>query len=248
MNHFFSKMLCAAILLAGATGLSALGDVRTGIMTTAIPKNGVRFFYSNGFQSRSVKDNSDNNNLKTSIGIGGGTASLLLSPRTEASVWISHNNSDTCFELHGKYLLRSADDYHFSIGLGAYNSEGVKKDTASGVNYERDRCVVNGIMVPILYSLDTKYNVLMNVGAAINYDWVTISGAERFYNSDSHQWIIKKFKHDPVGVLRGQLDYSLEAHASSLTMLLENGISFVDAGDQGLRRIYNIGIMLGISF
>ncbi|HOH47397.1 MAG TPA: hypothetical protein PLX59_06105, partial [Candidatus Cloacimonadota bacterium] len=227
MKHIITKTFCVAILLTGATGLSALGEVRTGMMNVAEPRNGVRCFYSNGFQSNLVKDYSDDLGSSISESVGGGVASLRLSPRTEASFWVSHYGKSTCVELQGKYLLSSTDEYDISIGFGAYNSEGVKKERANNVNYVKEKCVVNGLTIPIIYSMNTNLHVLLSFGAAVNYDWVTVSGADKVYDSDTHQWSIHKFEYDPVGVLRGQCNFSMEANTGGIAVMLENGISFV---------------------
>lgn len=248
MFRYINKILCLFVLITCVYDLAALGEVRSCTFGSALPSTGVRFLYSSAFMGSGVQNIPGLEQTKIAKDVYGGTFSLKLDPRWEASAWITSRGHNTSIELQGKFLWLQMDNRYLSLAFSAYNSEG--KNTSSRYGYVAitDKCKVNGFAVPLIFSVDTRRNLLMNVSAGLNCDWVTASGEYKQYNNTTHQYDWVTYGYDPLAALRWHLNFSLEAFGGGFSMIPEIGISFADAGDQGMQRFFNYGFTLGGRF
>jgi hypothetical protein len=236
------------ILLAFSYNLAALCEVRTCTFGSALPSTGVRFLYSSAFIGSGVQNIPGLEQTKIVKDVYGGSFSLMLDPRWEASAWVTSHEHSTSIELQAKFLWLQKDNRYLSLAFSAYNSEGQTRVSRYEYVDITDKCRVNGFAVPLIFTVDTQRNLLMNVSAGLNCDWVTASGEYKQYNHTTHQYDWVTYGYDPLATLRWHLNFSLEAYGGGLTMIPEIGITYADAGDQGIQRFFNYGIALGGRF
>jgi len=248
MLRIFLKMLCLFSILACLAKLAALGEVRTCTFSSALPSTGVRFLYGSAFMGSGVKNIPGVEQSEIVKDLYGGSFSLKLGPRWEASAWITSHEHNTSIELQAKFLWLKMDNHYLSLAFSAYNSEGNNSHSRYGYADVTDKCKVNGFAVPLIFTVDTKRNVLMNVSAGLNCDWVTASGDYKLYNNTTHQYDWVTYDYDPVTSQRWHLNFSLEAFGGGLSMIPEIGITYADAGVQGILRFFNYGFTLGGRF
>lgn len=245
MFHSKTRMLCLAFALFSYISLSALAEVRTCQLINAIPATGVNFIFSSAFAGSSVYDESKPEQGKVVKSVAGATFAVKLNPRLELSAWGSAYKQSTLVELQSKILVKQRANEYISIAPRIYNSMGSKSGGNTTQSGYEDRCSLNGFALPLIFTIDTKRNVLINLNAAFNTEWIAEKGHYAIYNHDTHQYERVYYTLDTVHSNRGTINVGLTAFSGAINFTPELGISFVDARKQGKLRFLSYGVSFG---
>lgn len=236
MNRYRLKTMLAAIMLLTGSAMFALAEVRTCELDNAIPKTSLSAFTSTAFIGSGTMDTPLRNYNKISNGVGGVRGSMKLSPKLEPAIWIYSNGLSTAIELQAKYLIYSKDETHLSFVPCVYNSAGRRQSRG----YE-ENATLNGFGLPLIFTWDSKRDLVINMSAGINGDWIT----SNMIVEPGYYPGVPDF-HKSIWVPRAHLNFSFTAFAGDLSLSPELGVTIVNAHDQGRIRFNNMGVTLGV--
>jgi hypothetical protein len=236
MKHYWIKSAFAALLLLGSSALYSLAEVRTCDLDNAIPKTSLHAFSSSAFESSGTMDTPLNKQKDISNIVSGVRGSFQLNPRLETALWISSNGPSSAIELHAKYLFYNTNDTHVSLVPCVYNSSGRRKAD----DYTQNT-TLSGIGLPIILTWDTKRDLIVNLSAGINSDWISteLTIEPGYYPT------IPDF-HKSIWVPRAHVNLGFTAKTGILSLTPELGVTIVDAHDQGTLTFTNLGITVGV--
>jgi len=236
----------AGVMLILCSGLSALGQVRSCELDTAIPHSGLGLVYSSAIKGSGLEDLEGISRTDLGGSVYGVRGSKKLSSRWQISGALYQYAYGKEVELQTKHLLRKTPSTYLSLAPSVYYSLGVDENNHEYPYADENKCWVKGFGIPLIFTEDTHRNLLINVSAGINCDWVFSSLKDTIDPYTDHPSIV----HDSFPTeftWRGHTNIGLEARSGNGVLTPEIGLSWVDAHGKHIRIVPNFGVSLGIS-
>jgi len=239
-----NTIILLAVLTLSLSGLSALGEIRTGCLETALPATSITFIYSRALRTDGIRLMPVGSSSRVYHDVFGGKACLGLSPKFGVGAWIYGRNQNTNLELQAKYLAWNKGNSYVAFAPSVLSATGKYEQSVN----EKCEFIVTGLSLPLIWTKDSERNLLFNFSAALNLDWATYRGRYRTYDSGVHSYITTSFQREKLPIVHSEVGLSLAAKAGALILLPEVGLIYLMSGDQGQQRLINYGVSLGGSF
>jgi len=239
-------LMLSSILLMLSSGLSAIGEVRSCELDTAIPHSGLEFMYCTAIKGSGLEDLEGIPRTGISGLLYGFRGSKKLNPKWQISGGLYKNMHGSALEVQAKHLLLKRKSDYLSLAPSIYYSIGSSKENDYSAYADNSKCRVRGFGVPLVFTGDSHRNLLMTASAGINCDWVdtSLEYHEHPYSQDD------SIVHDTFPTeftWRGHINYGFEARRGNAVLAPEFGISWVDTHGHTIQRVINFGVKLGIS-
>lgn len=236
MKQYWIISAFAAVMLLGNSALYSLAEVRTCDLNSAIPKTSLHAFTSSALESSGTIDTPLRKQMDITNALSGVRGSIKLNPRLETAMWLSSNGLSTAIELHAKYMFYNTIDTHISLVPCVYNSSGRRQSMGYA-----EKSTVSGIGLPIILTWDTKRDLMVNLSAGINCDWIS----SKLIIEPGFYPTISDF-HKSIWVPRAHVNLGFTAKTGILSLTPEMGVTIVNAHDQGTLMFTNMGVSVGI--
>lgn len=247
MNRLLPAIILISILSCAVQGAYALGEIRACNFGSAIPSTWLRAYYGSATRMESVISSLPELEKRPDSDIYGGAFGIKVLPRLELGGWVYSHAYNTTFELQAKCLLMNNGSSYISVAPGLVSSAGDKKFSSYSTSYDNleTSCQARGFGLPVIYTLDTKRNLLVNVMAGLNWIWVKNEGQFTDYNSETHQYDTTEYEYSEGPLPSGRISASLDANNAVFSLIPEIGVTFINVRDEGIKQVANYGFSLG---
>jgi hypothetical protein len=240
-------LILAGLMLLACRHSDALADIKTCTYMTAVPSNSFHLFSGTGLNMSSLRDTFGYAGSGYDITAGGVFIGVRVNPRLElvGSLWVK--DAIEGGELQGKYLFWNKERQYLSIAPGFVYSSGEKYENQQTDVLKIDKCVSGGIDLPLIYTYDTRRNLLINAYLAGGCQWIKYWGQRPIYDDDMGVYGPHYFDqpYKPYVMLR--LGASMEAIYKPLSMIPVLGFTVYDNNGKA-KTAYNLGLSVGASW
>lgn len=226
--------------------LMALGCISTGDFDSALPSGNLELYYCTALNATGFRINDRFPNGHIPATAYGAKLNLKIDPSKALGLALYANNDNLTWELNTKHILWHKDNKYLSITPTVLYAQDDKK---SGYNndIQRDECQVWGGKIPLIYTIDTRRNLLINFSGALSCYWVSATGYKDNYLSYN---IYERTYYDygTMPTFAGHLNWNFIAASEIWIVRPSLGISFIDAHERGIQTELNGGLSLGFPF
>lgn len=245
MIYIARKAVVLGMALTAWTGLFALGDIRTCQFETAIPQTSINYYVCSSFRPNLVNRIEGIRPKKSNGVLLGSRLSLRMNPKWELFLWINYNSKNTGLDIGTKHLLYTKDNNYYSFAPTIYHCEGKDRN----YNYRSrttEACNVNGILLPLIWTSDTRRNLFLTASVGVNCDLVSTSSSITTYDQSAYEYVTTKTEYGPYFTSRIYANFGFSARCNNLEIEPEMGLSWILDETEGTKEMFIVGIKMGL--